>query len=256
MRNESTIQNSSATMEVDESSKTLPLMGGVIGLEPTDPESDITSSKSRLNMLSHGTLLLLLVATIAAGSLYLMRVTHVKIERVDVNRDAAAKIEQALAKLANPQAMDSADPLRSVNMQTLFHNTEAVVSMFTNDQTQHQVPLEFLKKNPFLEIMERPIVVTGLADPIAPKSNTSIEDQARKIDTELRSLRLEMVVEGSNPIAMINGRAVRVGDQLGRFTVKAINGRSVELQLPEGTIYSLLMQDREDDLAKTPTRRR
>ncbi len=182
--------------------------------------------------LSHGSLLIVLVAVIAAGSLYLMRASQGQMIVDSEAKSLEAKIEQALAKLTNPQALKADDPLLSSNLQVLFRDTDAVVGMFTEDTSKHQVPLNALKKNPFLLTLARPVFD---GQPLDPGSVLT-----QQLGTEFKDLKLDTVMQGARPVAIINGRLVQPGDRIGNFTVKSIEGVSVKLEAGKET-FTLTM---------------
>ena len=224
--------------------KQIPLLGGVIGPESLPGADDLdAASLSSGRKFSQSTILIVLVVLIAGASLYLMRATQTNIASDKNAKSLEAKIEQALAKLSNPNAMAPTDPLLNKNMNVLFKDTDSIINMFAGDNASRQVPVEYLKKNPFAQASMHPVAET---DPNA-HANESDALLERQIQTELKTLRLETVMQGARPIAIINGNMVQPGQTLGRFTVSNITGMAVELQA-NGKTYQLVMET--DDTTK------
>jgi hypothetical protein len=127
------------------------------------------------------------------------------------------------------------------------------------DHAASQVPVSEVQKNPFKmsDIVPQAPVAGGPpgADPnaaarsAADRERAAAEKKRQTIHQTLAGLKVNGIIGGSNPVARISGEAVRVGDTVGEmFTVKAIKGRSVEVEL-EGEIYELHMDD--DDMNST-----
>lgn len=136
------------------------------------------------------------------------------------------------------------DPLLSSNLQVLFKDTDAVVGMFTEDNSKHQVPLQSLKKNPFIITL-----ATTVFD--AQGSTNDPTAANRHLGSEFKDLKLETVMQGARPVAIINGKLVQPGDRIGNFTIKAIEGLTVQLEAG-GDLFTLHL----DLESTTPKRRR
>jgi hypothetical protein len=109
-----------------------------------------------------------------------------------------------------------------------------------------QVPIEQVQKNPF----EIPEVAAQSTDD-SEVTRRRKEDQERKdaegrrqhILNALASLKVHGILGGSTPVARINDEAVRIGDTVADyFIVKAIHGRSVELEC-DGTVHTISIDD-------------
>jgi len=246
--------------DVDEG-KTLSLLGGIAGPEGL-PEANADSFGKRAGSgISSGTLLVAIVAIVGVGGLFAM----IQLGKKDVNVSGAvaeheAKIDTALARLSSPQATNADDPIRPENMASLFDSTEAVVSMFTADVSDRQVPLQFLKKNPFLLPIEK-------KDPTTPKIGVdpSIEaarlerermQRMAKLEAEVRKLDLQSVVSSSRtPLAIINGEIMKTGTEVGSFTITSISGMSVELTAGDDQ-FTLSLESKEVKRTSSPIFRR
>lgn len=221
--------------EQDQEPTSMSLMGGIASEDNAAAADEfvIGSERPASKLLSQGTLLVVAVAVVAAGTLYAMRVSQGDIGGETVAADVEARIEQALTKLARPDAMAHDDPLREQNMQTLFQDTQTIVDMFATDPTSEQVPLEYIKKDPFDFTIRKPDpeVDHSANDRLAARRAAEAREQAlRKITREAEQLNLQTVMKGRVPVAIIDGEVLRVGQTIGSFTVTKIEGLSVTLQ--------------------------
>lgn len=172
--------------------------------------------------ISQGTFILLLVAVVAAGAIYVMRLTQGTLSANAEILLFEAKIEQALARFgasaANPAVTD----------RLLPGDTESIIAMFTDDVTRRQIPKGQLKSDPFMPKI-------ALASEVKPsdtadKSPGVAPVPPRSPAAELNKLKLEAVVQGRMPIAIINGSLYQVGQRLGAFRIRSIQGMEVELE--------------------------
>lgn len=222
--------------------QSLSLMSGVAGgasngLSEADLMAVDSAGGSRI---SHSTMVLIGVAVIAAASLYLMRMTQGELAGA-ASSDVEVKIEQALAKLTQPQTLREDDPLQKDKLEALFSDTDTIVSMFASDLSEtHQVPVEYVKKNPF----QLPTVET--AGPVAVV-DTSARDLARRtaaLQKSLDKLSLQTVmVSGKRRVAVIDGEFYQPGETVGDFTVVSMDTMSVQLEAA-GHPFELTLEDR------------
>ncbi len=221
-----------------EEPRTMSLLGGVVASDDSADGDELAATTDGGGILGQTTVLLLLVTLIAAGALYGMRLTQGDISG-NVSADVETRIDQVLAKLANPGKSD-ANPLAEETLQTLFRDTDAIVAMFADDPTRQQVPIEYVKKNPFAN----PLVEKKQAE--AKKPNPShaereAEMRRRQLQSELSSYKLQTVMQGRTPVAIINGQLIQAGQELGSFTVGTIDSMRVEL-IADDTVYTLEME--------------
>ena len=203
--------------------------GGAGGMTDADVLGiDGEGSSSAMSKLPQSTLLILGIAVIAFGVLYFMRVSQGDLQRETLAADVRAKIDQAVAKFSNQGAMSPTDPLRPDNINELFEDTESVVAMFATDYTQNQVPVQYVKKNPF--VIDRP----EQAEDDTPREDTDLERRYQQwladLKREIQKLNLEAVVGGSTPMAIVDGRSIEVGQRVGSFRAVAIRGQTLRLQ--------------------------
>ena len=227
--------------EDGEQATTKSLMG-VAQLNGAGDDLEIDSVASRSRFFNSGTLLLVLVFLVSAAGLYLMRVTQGSVSMVSIASDIEAKIEQALAEHANPGALAPNSPLRGDNIDALFEDTDSIIDVFLLDLTRKQVPIEFIKKNPFmlLTLQPTPTAAQG-GNGGGPAAVRTDQNRVNDLNTEVAALELQSVVSGHLPMAMINGEFYRIGQRVGSFTVKSIEGRRVILE-NGGKSFELMMQ--------------
>ena len=189
-------------------------------------------------LLSHTTLLIVAVAIIAAGSLFLMRASQGELTNSAEMDKIETKIADALNKLHNPSLLQEGDPLRESNLNTLLMPTDEITAIFNNDVRDQQVPIEQVKKNPF---------AISLVDK-GPNSipDTKQKDRAlAKLRDEANSLDLQSIMLGSRNIAVIGGEFYKRGDKLGSFTVTEIDKFTVYLQA-NGNPFELSLRDQNN----------
>jgi hypothetical protein len=113
-----------------------------------------------------------------------------------------------------------------------------------------QVPVEEVQKNPFKMsdlAAAAPAATPGdnsaAARAAAERAKRDADQKRSKVLAAFNGLKINGIIGGSHPVARISGDAVRVGDTVAEvFTVKAIKGRSVELE-HEGEIFELSMDE-------------
>ena len=230
----------------DESAQSMSLLSGVArpeGLPQADEIDPGQIDEGGSRALSQGTILVIAVVLIAAGSLYAMRLTQGEIDPdSQKQQQVEAKMEQILAKLSNPAAMSADDPLRPANMQALFKDTDKIVGMLDTDLTNRQVPAQFVKKNPF----ELPQVEKE--EKAEPKNNYDQQQrqaELRRLRNKLGTLSLQTVMQGgSGPIAVINGDFYKPGQSIEDFKITSINTKTLTVKLTaSGETFRLSMND-------------
>jgi len=230
----------------DESSSSMSLMGGIVGPEGL-PEIDqiglvdsVTASK---RILTQGSMLILGVFVIAAGTLYGMRISQQVEGPSTTTKSAEAKIDQALKKLASGNTTASDGSPNSGVMTNMFQSTDQIVSVFSADLTKRQVPARFVKKNPFVLPVFQSVATPDI------ESNADEERERRlrlrALNQELKGLVLQSIMQGSRPVAIISGEMLQPNQSIGNFTIMAIHDRWVEL-VNDGEIFPLRMPNPND----------
>jgi len=105
--------------------------------------------------------------------------------------------------------------------------------MFATDPTNQQVPLEYVKKDPFEVAIRRPTpeVDHGANDRLAARRAAEAKErQRKKITEQAERLELQTIMKGRVPVAIIDGEVLRVGQNIGDFTVTQIKDLNVTLE--------------------------
>lgn len=231
-------------LDDDQQPETLSLMGGVAkpqGL-PEAAELDLDALSAGRRKISQGTLIILLVVVIAAGSLYAMRLGQGDLSSNGVSADVMKKIETALAR-ANPTAATGAS-VQNVSMHASFRDTESIVNMFNTDVTRHQVPLDYVQKNPFALPAQQPVTVENTGP--NPADATRMREHQAKLEAQSKKLTLQSVMANARiPVVVIDGQFYKTGQQVGPFTITRIHDRGIDLEA-DGLKFELTMQDQMD----------
>ncbi len=195
--------------------------------------SETVATKRRI---PSGVVLLVVVLVVAGGALYAMRLGG-SVSKSDTTASAAEiAIAQALATLGANATAPAADGQTAGKP---LETTDEVIARFANDPTGKQVSLDQLSKNPFARAGGAQVTEVGL-DEAGPNA-TPAQQNLRKIRDELSRLQLQTVMNGRVPLAVINGKIVRVGDKFGSFRITAIERMSVVLSAA-GKTYHLTME--------------
>jgi len=111
-----------------------------------------------------------------------------------------------------------------------------------NDPVGKQVALKDVKKNPFvMPEVEKP-VETIVAPATSKAAAKPVRNRVAELTRELSTLKLQTVMQGRHPMAIVNNEIVKPGQKLGSFTVTVIADRTVRLS-SEGHEFVLGMQE-------------
>lgn len=235
----------------DSEPQSMSLMSGVAGGASAGGLSDAellgVDAGGGGRRVSQSTLVLVAVAVVAAGSLYLMRLTQGDLAAGGAATEASIKIEEALAKLTQPKTLAPDDPLRKQSLRALFQDTDSIIAMFATDLSAHQVPLEQLKKNPF-QIAAAPAEAGVLA------ADTTDRDRAKRLAElreKLETLSLNSImISGNGPtsrkVAIINGEFYQPGQTVGGFTITSMDPLAIQLEAA-GHSFQLTLNDKNKE---------
>ena len=221
----------------------LSLMGGVSSggfSQAADPVVAEAEGGTWSDKLSHSGVVMGAIALVAVGSLFAMRWTQGDLSTSTVSRSVDAKIEDLLIKV-NSAHLPADSPLRAENMEALFQDTDEIVAEFGRDHTERQVPIDYVKKDPFL-LWEPPVVATVEEAPVVEEKKVDPEAlrlaRLKELRGELKQLELQSVMDGRRPIAVIGGEFRRLDDQIGSFVLERIEPLRVHLRA-EGELFQL-----------------
>lgn len=210
-----------------------------------DIDDPFAEESNRFGFLTNqNTLLVAIVVVIAAGSLYGMRLMQGNLAANTVDQTVEAKIEQALIKLTSTNAPPNHELSRD-NLNELFDTPDQAVAMLTLDRTTSQVPVQFIKKNPFAlknPTADDPTDAEKREAEEAEKLAKAHERKVRRLRAEADKMKLDAIMPSrTRPVAMIDGELVKVGQTLGKFEVKAIRQLDV-LLAAEGEVFTLSLE--------------
>lgn len=204
--------------------------GGVFRLEGLAPGADSPDAliAPTRRKISAQTIFLVILVFGGAGMIYGMRLVGIG----------------PLSAMAFTKMPDY--DLTKTGSKTAEH--KQVLDQLSAANVKTQVPVDQVQKNPFMmsdvltsEPKDGGEDVAGKAN--AERAKRESEARRRKVESALNGLTLHGVIGGSNPVARISGQAVRVGDTVAEiFTVKAIHGRSVDLDY-DGQIFTLSLDN-------------
>lgn len=214
--------------KMNEEDMTMPIG---LGPEGGADHSEITFAEEKKPSVNSATLML--VGVFAAG---LMVIYFLGMH----NKPRAASAEQA----ANQARMDSA--IASLlarkgggeEIKNLFKDTDRLVAMFYNYPGGGPADDE-LPNNPFA-MDSATIHAPDVAIPVE-RNNYDEQERLRKAADAFAQLKLESVIMGKRPMAMINHKIVTIGTKIGDFTVSEIEGQRVVLNYA-GAKFELKLQ--------------
>lgn len=209
------------------------------GEVPATPSFDSSFAEKKSSM--GGMMLLAMVLLVATGVLLAMRMTG-GVAAMDTSIVAAEKkIDEALKKLSGQKAADA----QAQQIDTLFKDADAVVTMFASDPSQKQVTPDDLQKNPFEMFIVAKPGAGGNSDTAAAIDKMKAE-RLKQIKAELEQLKLQSLLNGRKSLAVINGKVYNEGDVVGSFTITSISPSGVRLTA-DGNTYTLVMEKPEDE---------
>jgi hypothetical protein len=115
---------------------------------------------------------------------------------------------------------------------SLLSDTDRLVQLIRNALVQHAGQVE-ISENPFERDVVRPVFSNSPLTQAMPVSGDA--GKIRRLAEEFQKLKLQMVMLGPRPAAMVNDRMVTVGAKLGSFTISDIQQNKVLLTADEGT---------------------
>lgn len=227
-------------MEADESEKTLSLMSLARGDKEGGeaPELELESMKPGSKLLSSGTLLIVAVFVLGAGTLLVMRVSQKEIGRAAAAAGVEQTIKEALVRLT--QAPENGADGKPAAKAVLPDDAAAIVQTLRDENGARQVPVEYLKKNPFaLPVFKEDKPVEAVE--VKSADAEELKRKRKQLEQEFGKLELQSIVQGPRPVAIINGEIVQAGQVLGSFVVQSIDELSVVLE-HEGEEFRLKMK--------------
>ena len=78
-----------------------------------------------------------------------------------------------------------------------------------------------------------PVLPSKSSDKASEKPKVEVPDPMKEAEQDASKLRLESLMAGQSPLAVINGSVLRVGDEIEGFTIESIDRQSVTLRRGE-----------------------
>lgn len=172
---------------------------------------------------------------LAAGiGIYIFAIKRGPAQASAQQKQVELQVDSAILRLSQP----TSGPSESTDTQQLIKN-------FYSEIAQRQVPLEKLKKNPFVFVppTSAPAAVTTRAAEDPPLNPVDVNEKAAydKAMANLKKMTLQSVVMGKNGgTAIISNNLLTVGQQIEEFTIKSITPKSAVLTF-QGKDYTLYM---------------
>lgn len=227
-KNTSTAGAENALSNLDPSGKDLRQQdNSVFRLDSLAPGAEggadvLTSPKARL---SHATIFFVVLVAVGLGLLFAMR-------RIGISPLSA------LAKMKEPDY-----DLTKAGKLGVGKDHTKVLADLSESTVKSQVPPDQVQKNPFkmgeLAAGEPEDPTKGETE----RARKQAEIRRQQVDSAFANLKLHSLIGGSNPVARINDKAVRIGDTIDDyFSVAAITGRTVKLTC-DGREFELNLDD-------------
>lgn len=227
-----------------EEPQSLSLLGGVVDSDalPEAGDDDFGPAKSNKASAIGGTMLLIaLVLVLGAGGIYAMSLRNKGIVASVTSPETESKMRDFLARITADQMAGAST---SAEIKAATEIPPDILDVFTTDPTKQQVPIDYVKKNPFERVQK-----IATTDGIKPDPNAGDREAARRLrdlQNELSSLDLQSVIGGRRPVAMINGELVQKNQRVGAFIVQDIRDTMVFLTA-DGQTFELKMDDPATD---------
>ena len=235
----------------EEEPSQIPLMTGVGRPEGIDGDIDYSSLDGGSKLMSKGTMLIVTIMLIAAGTLYAMRLSQGDNQQSEEVRKSEAKVEQLMTQLKSAQALGGDHRMAKGSIEALLNDSEFIIAQLDVDPSKRQVPVEFTKKNPFYLFIERPVDAPVVkVEPNAEEKR--LAELMKKLETEISRMKIQSILpNGRRPVAIIDNKIVQVGEAVGSFKVKEIQKLAVILEV-DGKEFTLSIES--DPNAKTKGR--
>ena len=186
--------------------------------------------------LGGGGLLIFAVVLIALAGLFSMR----KLTQVTAASPIDSDVEKTIEEFINSVCGSNGQPQEPGGIAGAMHD-DRVLAVLSESYTEYQVALQDVQKNPFIIDQVAPAFTPDVDGP--DTTGPDLEDRWRQMRSERRAkieqagqgLHLKSVVDGAVPLAIVEGRIVRVGDTFTAgpskitFRVDAISAGAVDL---------------------------
>ncbi len=231
----------------EDAAVSMPLLGALNGTGQDDVagELEFDGADENKRIATQSALLIVIVALIAGGLLFGMRLTQ-RGNNAQTETEQLTKIQTFIRKAENPGLVDKTDAQHPDNLKGLFADTDTIVSKIATEYPEKAVDLGDVQKNPFQLAM----LGGGDSEPTLDDTERQRAQVFTALDNEFRGFELQSIMgSGRRSVAVIDGEIYRVGQRIGSFTVAGIQAGRVGLlpaivedRRPEDPRYILELQ--------------
>lgn len=238
--NEPNSQNFSDDTQTGGEESSLPIG---VGESSGGPDLERLYTDQPKRKVTSGVLLIIIVVAIAATGLFSMRTVTKATAFTGGNQEIERNIESFIKMIRGESAEGGGLTVAGDDAV----GNEAVLRVLTESYVERQVPVEGVQRNPFIIFDEDPV-----ATPDPGTSPSDLRAQRRRqrqaiFEQAAGRLRLRSVLLGSQPLANVNNKIVRVGESITvlpeevDFEVAAISADTVTL-LAEDPSLDLVLE--------------
>lgn len=188
---------------------------------------DLVGTASSKKRVSDATIVLVGTLLVGAGILTGMRWLGSRSLSLGVDKGIEKTVTEFLGR-STPSAVTSA----AVDSTA----TDRMLNSLTDDRTEGQVSLEFVKKNPFVLHLARPTTEAptddGGIDLAAAREQARLEERRRTLGRNVHGMRLSSIMgQPGKRVAVLNNLVVQVGDMIDQtYEIKDITAFEVVLE--------------------------
>jgi hypothetical protein len=166
------------------------------------------TSVGRKPKFNSGAVLLVAVIVTALAGLYSMRtLTRATAATTSKGSEIEKSIESFLKLATGGRARDEAQPTNSTA------SDKTVLEVLSGSYADRQVPLEKVQRNPFL-LLEDPTLPRPVTAPKVDARAQLRRDRQALFEQAAGRFRVRSVMMGREPLATVDNRVVRVGDEI------------------------------------------
>jgi len=235
--------NTDQASESDGQASVMSMMSGEANDQPLGMEEEAEGDASGPTINS-SLVIIGVVAVVLVGAVVLMRSLQTnELDEGGVSPKLQAKVEQYIGgNKASADAGGATDAGKSI--PGMNRNTGSIVAMFSQDFSDKQVPIEFVKKNPFRLSLPEPKQKPQDTKEDKPDPEQQRRKRLAKLRNQADRLTLQSVMGGDSPVAVIDGELYQRGDRVGPFTIHSISRLRVKVKAA-GEMFTLTMDDSE-----------
>lgn len=188
---------------------------------------DLVGTASSKKRVSDTTIVLVGTLLVGASILTGMRWLGTRSLSLAVDKAIEKTVSEFLGR-SSPTAVKSASADLSA--------TDRMLRSLTDDRTEGQVSLEYVKKNPFVLRLARPTTEVptddGGIDLAAAREQARLEERRRTLGRNVHGMRLSSIMgQQGKRVAVLNNLVVQVGDMIDQtYEIKDITAFEVVLQ--------------------------